>query len=290
MHTANKPMMKTMIEGNVTKIEKIPNEPHKAVLRTAVAATVLIAVGAFVLSFDALTDLAGRSGINDNLAWIWPIIVDGMIVASTVAIVALNGHNRRAMIYPWSLLFFGAIVSTAANSVHAILTVTAEQSDIPPVVSALVAAMPPVVLLAITHLTVHMYQKKAEAAELRAAANYDEEAIESEKYSVAYDDGFQQAMADAQVAESERIEAARIKAADDAARARVEGKLEAVKAAAATAQAATAQAATSKNAPAADKKTAAQPAANGKTQLLNPTKSGASPLYDEVAQSIDSKN
>ena len=97
--------------------EKIPNEPHKAVLRTAVAATVLIAVGAFVLSFDALTDLARRSGINANLAWIWPIIVDGMIVASTVAIVALNGHSRRAMIYPWSLLFFGAIVSTAANSV-----------------------------------------------------------------------------------------------------------------------------------------------------------------------------
>ena len=106
--------------------EKIPNEPHKAVLRTAVAATVLIAVGAFVLSFAALTDLAQRSGINANLAWIWPIIVDGMIVASTVAIVALNGHSRRAMIYPWSLLFFGAIVSTAANSVHAILTVSAQ--------------------------------------------------------------------------------------------------------------------------------------------------------------------
>ncbi|GAA3708519.1 hypothetical protein GCM10022377_22900 [Zhihengliuella alba] len=147
---------------------KIPNEPHKAVLWTAVGATVVIAVGAFILSFAALTDLAQRSGIEAHLAWIWPIIVDGMIVAATVAIVALNGHERRAMIYPWSLLFFGAIVSTAANSVHAILTVESTQSGIPPVVSALVAAMPPVVLLAITHLTVHMYQKRAEAAERRA--------------------------------------------------------------------------------------------------------------------------
>ncbi|MCW2134263.1 DUF2637 domain-containing protein [Arthrobacter sp. VKM Ac-2550] len=151
----------------------IPNEPHKAVLRTAVGATVLIAVGAFVLSFAALTDLAQRSGIEPHLAWIWPIIVDGMIVASTVAIVALNGHGRRAMIYPWSLLFFGAIVSTAANSVHAILTVDKMASGIPPIVSALVAAMPPVVLLAITHLTVHMYQKRAEVAQQRA----EEEAI-----------------------------------------------------------------------------------------------------------------
>lgn len=145
---------------------RIPNEPHKAVLLTAVGTTVLIAVGAFILSFAALTDLAERSGIEAHLAWIWPIIVDGMIVASTVAIVALNGHDRRAMIYPWTLLFFGAIVSTAANSVHAILTVDNLQSGIPALVSALVAAMPPVVLLAITHLTVHMYQKRAEVAQL----------------------------------------------------------------------------------------------------------------------------
>jgi len=146
----------------------IPNEPHKAVLWTAVGATVVIAVGAFILSFAALTDLAQRSGIEAHLAWIWPIIVDGMIVAATVAIVALNGHDRRAMIYPWALLIFGAIVSTAANSVHAILTVDKLATDIPPLVSALVAAMPPVVLLAITHLTVHMYQKRAEVAQQRA--------------------------------------------------------------------------------------------------------------------------
>ena len=145
---------------------RIPNQPHKAVLLTAVGTTVLIAVGAFILSFAALTDLAERSGIEAHLAWIWPIIVDGMIVASTVAIVALNGHSRGAMIYPWTLLFFGAVVSTAANSVHAILTVDNLQSGIPAVVSALVAAMPPVVLLAITHLTVHMYQKRAEVAQL----------------------------------------------------------------------------------------------------------------------------
>lgn len=155
------------------------NEPGRGVLWTAVAATVVIAIGAFVLSFAALTDLAERSGIDPSLAWIWPIIVDGMIVAATVAIVALNGHDRRSMVYPWTLLFFGAIVSTAANSAHAILTVGQMQSEIPPLVSALVAAMPPVVLLAITHLTVHMYQKRAEVIQARkleeqAAAEADE--------------------------------------------------------------------------------------------------------------------
>lgn len=201
---------------------EVPNEPHKAVLGTAVGATVLIAIGAFVLSFAALTDLAERSGIQSNLAWIWPIIIDGMIVAATVAIVALNGFNRRAMIYPWSLLFFGAIVSTAANSTHAILTVDSIVDGVPPLVSALVAAMPPIVLLAITHLTVHMYQKKSEAAKLRAELEYDEEKENAEKYGLAYDDGYNSALADAKSAEDERFAQLEQEHQDDLARARAE--------------------------------------------------------------------
>lgn len=202
--------------------QEIPHEPHRAVLGTAVGATVLIAIGAFVLSFAALTDLAERSGIQSNLAWIWPIIIDGMIVAATVAIVALNGFNRKAMIYPWSLLFFGAIVSTAANSTHAILTVDSIVNGVPPLVSALVAAMPPIVLLAITHLTVHMYQKKSEAAKLRAAFEYDEEQINAEKYGVAYDDGYNSALSDAQQAEAERTAQLEQEHQDAIARARAE--------------------------------------------------------------------
>ncbi len=201
---------------------EVPNEPHKAVLGTAVGATVLIAIGAFVLSFAALTDLAERSGIQSNLAWIWPIIIDGMIVAATVAIVALNGFNRRAMIYPWSLLFFGAIVSTAANSTHAILTVDSIVNGVPPLVSALVAAMPPIVLLAITHLTVHMYQKKSEAAKIRAEIEFDEERENAEKYGVAYDDGYNAALSDAKGAEDERFAQLAQEHQDDLARARAE--------------------------------------------------------------------
>lgn len=205
------------------KKQEIPNEPHRAVLGTAVGATVLIAVGAFVLSFAALTDLAERSGISPRLAWIWPIIIDGMIVAATVAIVALNGFSRKAMIYPWSLLFFGAIVSTAANSTHAILTVDSIADGVPPLVSALVAAMPPIVLLAITHLTVHMYQKKSEASKLRAEMEYDEEQENAAKYGVAYDDGYNAALTDTKTAEDERLAVLEQEHQDNLARARAEG-------------------------------------------------------------------
>ena len=116
---------------------------------TAVAGTVLIALGAFWLSFTALADLARRSGIDQGQAWAWPLIVDGIIVVATVSVVALAG--QRSAWYPWVLLAAGAIVSVTANALHAVV---AADADVPGVLAASVAAVPPLVLLAITHLTV----------------------------------------------------------------------------------------------------------------------------------------
>lgn len=130
----------------------IPGQPRpggKLAVGTAVAGTVLIAAGAFWLSFTALADLARRSGIDAAQAWAWPVIVDGLIVVATVAVVALAG--QRAAWYPWVLLAGGALISVTANALHAVV---AADADVPGVLAASVAAVPPVVLLAITHLTV----------------------------------------------------------------------------------------------------------------------------------------
>lgn len=116
---------------------------------TAIAGTVFIAAGAFWLSFTALADLAARSGLGQGQAWAWPLIVDGIIVVSTVAVVALAG--QRSAWYPWTLLAAGAVVSVTANAIHAVV---AADADVPGVLAASVAAVPPLVLLAITHLTV----------------------------------------------------------------------------------------------------------------------------------------
>lgn len=148
----------------------------KPIVVTGIASTVVIGTGAFVLSFSALTDLAVRAGITPEIGWMWPLIVDGMIVAATVAIVALAGREGKEQFYPWILLFFGAVVSTAANAIHAILAVKASNGNVPVLVSALVAAMPPVVLLAITHLTVLLVQYARNSAEIEAALVAAEEA------------------------------------------------------------------------------------------------------------------
>lgn len=150
----------------------------RRVVNTALAGTFLLAAGAFVLSFASLSNLAQMAGIDHHLAWIWPLIVDGLIVVSTVAIVALAEHGRRALVYPWFLLIAGALVSTVANSVHAILVAN---GAVPEVVSAMIAAVPPLVLLAVTHLSVDLVQRSAQPVKRapRAARKDPEPSVQS---------------------------------------------------------------------------------------------------------------
>lgn len=61
----------------------------------ALAMTSLIAVGAFVLSFESLRDLAIRAGISVALAFLWPVIVDVTIAQSTVALVVLTPRSTN---------------------------------------------------------------------------------------------------------------------------------------------------------------------------------------------------
>jgi hypothetical protein len=128
---------------------------------TAVAGTVFIAAGAFWLSFTALADLARRSGIDASQAWAWPLIVDGIIVVATVSVVALSRFGPRATWYPWMLLMAGTAVSVVANVSHSAFIADIQ---VPGLVAGAVAAVPPLVLLAMTHLTVILLRPVPETA------------------------------------------------------------------------------------------------------------------------------
>ncbi|WP_370325930.1 DUF2637 domain-containing protein [Euzebya sp.] len=130
------------------------------VVGSAVGGTVAIALGAFWLSFTALADLARRAGIPAGQAWVWPLIVDGITVVATISVVALAPHGRRATWYPWTLLVAGATISVAGNATHAMV---ATEGDVPELLAAVIASVPPLVLLAITHLTVELTRRTTAA-------------------------------------------------------------------------------------------------------------------------------
>lgn len=56
----------------------------------ALAMTTLLAACAFVLSFDALRDLAIRCGVRESLGWLWPVVVDVTIAQATMSLLALS--------------------------------------------------------------------------------------------------------------------------------------------------------------------------------------------------------
>jgi len=56
----------------------------------ALAMTTLLAACAFVLSFDALRDLAIRCGVRGDLGWLWPVVVDVTIAQATMSLLALS--------------------------------------------------------------------------------------------------------------------------------------------------------------------------------------------------------
>lgn len=65
------------------------------VYRAAVAATTALAVGAFMLSFVALRDLAVIAHIPRQLAFVLPLVIDLAIAVATLALVAVGDKPMR---------------------------------------------------------------------------------------------------------------------------------------------------------------------------------------------------
>ncbi len=102
----------------------------------ATIGVVLLALGSFVLSYDALHQLAVDNHVPKPLAWIWPLIVDGFIITASLAVLHAILTSGPAT-YPWLLVLAFSTTSVIFNVLHAP----------PSVVARLVAAIPPLTLV-----------------------------------------------------------------------------------------------------------------------------------------------
>ncbi|GAB4588678.1 DUF2637 domain-containing protein [Nocardia sp. IFM 10818] len=118
-------------------------------VQAATAGTVAVGGFSFLVSYSALSQLAEH--YNTPHAWSFPLIVDGLVIVSTIAATAMRRHGW----YAWLLLTFGAALSIAGNGLHAWLNTGSW-------VAVGISAVPPLVLLLITHLTM-MLRDQAEA-------------------------------------------------------------------------------------------------------------------------------
>lgn len=125
-------------------------------------ATLLIAVLAFILSYSKLTDLAARAGYTERMAYLWPLIVDGLAVVAALGVLRLQSQRW----YAWTLL----VASTSVSVIAAVASAMFRNGPLPPVAAALVSVVPPLCLLVAPHLAVLLVREQGNVAPVSVAA------------------------------------------------------------------------------------------------------------------------
>lgn len=82
--------------------------------RISVATVVMLAAGAAVLSFAGLRELALQAGFPPELAWMFPLIVDGLVLAGSLGVISAALAGVRTT-YFWFLTLLGVFISVVGN-------------------------------------------------------------------------------------------------------------------------------------------------------------------------------
>ena len=141
---------------------------RQAPLWPLMALTVAIALMAFILSFDALRTLAVACGVQPGLSWMFPLIIDAPVLAFTWAtwVFKTRGLGQASQ---WAMLLVFSAVSLVGNALHA-HPVETNGLLLPDWGASLLMTMPPVALLATSHMIVRAASRSFDMDEPEPAA------------------------------------------------------------------------------------------------------------------------
>jgi hypothetical protein len=144
---------------------------NERIIRRLSTVTVLIlAIAAAILSFNGVQHLALTSGFSKSLAWLLPIILDGMVITGSLGVISASLVGISPW-YPWLLTIIGVASSIAGNVAAAPHNFTARLVH---------AAGPAVFALSVEGL-LRIYRVSAEATIQRETARIAKEEADYEK-------------------------------------------------------------------------------------------------------------
>ncbi|MEU5545148.1 DUF2637 domain-containing protein [Streptomyces sioyaensis] len=97
-----------------------PDAAHARMTGWDYGAVVILASVGFVLSYDALRQVAVAIHVRPVLSYLFPVVVDGFIAYGVRAILLLRDRPFGARLYAWILFFVATGASLWANALHAI--------------------------------------------------------------------------------------------------------------------------------------------------------------------------
>ena len=114
----------------------ISQRADTAIRRAATVVLLIVGVSSAILSYAGLRHLAIMAGIVDSLSFLFPIVVDGMILLGSLSVLRA-ALARMSTWFGWMLTILGTVTSIAGN----ILSV--ENANL---VSQIIHSVPPVFL------------------------------------------------------------------------------------------------------------------------------------------------
>ena len=82
--------------------------------RVTIVTVLVLAAAAAVMSFAGLRELAILAGYPPELAWLLPLVIDGLVVTGSLGVVAASLVGIPTW-YPWMLTWLGVIASVVGN-------------------------------------------------------------------------------------------------------------------------------------------------------------------------------
>ncbi|MFF0482184.1 DUF2637 domain-containing protein [Streptomyces sp. NPDC004435] len=130
--------------------------------------TLIAAVG-FVLSYDALRQMAVAAHISGPLTYLFPLVIDGFIALGVTALLILRTAPLRSRLYVWTLVTLATGASIWANALHAIRLNEQARLHLNNATVGALSAIAPLALAGAVHLYLvinrHLAANKAMAAE-----------------------------------------------------------------------------------------------------------------------------
>lgn len=91
---------------------------NKAISRSISILVLAVSVIAFVLSYNALRDVAATNGLPDWRAYFWPLLIDFPLVVFSLAVLWAN-LNQMSARWPWVLVSVFTVATITFNLYHA---------------------------------------------------------------------------------------------------------------------------------------------------------------------------
>ncbi|QJD50133.1 hypothetical protein SEA_DANFORTH_30 [Mycobacterium phage Danforth] len=124
----------------------------------ATAATVAVGGLSFALTFTALSELAATNGVDAGQAFMVPLVIEGGMIVATAATASLKRHRWFA----WTMMALSSLASVVGNVVHA---------QPHGVVAMVIAAIPPLWLLASAHLALMLVRQDSDSRSAGSAVD-----------------------------------------------------------------------------------------------------------------------